>query len=87
MPLISKYAIDLVTDDAGPSNGLIILTGFLGLNPSVTMFLVMAAGLIVLMTAIAGIFNYYHGRWSAIASEEIVRKLRDKNVRSKSNLQ
>ena len=32
----------------------------------------------VTLTAIAGFFTYLRGRWSATASEEIVRKLRDR---------
>ena len=35
------------------------------------------AGMVIL-TAIAGFFTYLRGRWSATASEEIVRKLRDR---------
>ena len=37
-----------------------------------------AAGAIVVLTALSGLFNYFKGRWSAQASEAIAQRLRDR---------
>jgi ATP-binding cassette subfamily B protein len=47
-------------------------------GPSNTRALWIAGALVVLVTAVSGLFTYLKGRWSAFASESIARSLREK---------
>lgn len=65
VPLVGKRAIDaLAADGSGAA-----VAGPTGL--------IAAACAMVALTAIAALFHYFKGRWSAQASEEIARTLRD----------
>jgi len=82
-PLIAKYAIDVVVDKnvalgtpllVAPSQWL--ETTFASQN-AFAWYLLLSSALAVAVTAIAGVFQYVRGRASAIASEAIVRRLRE----------
>lgn len=51
-------------------------TAGLPVSPAVALWL--AAALIVVLTGLAGVFFYLRRRWAAVASEAIVRRLRDR---------
>lgn len=73
-PLIGGYAIDALNDElAEKSSG----TGFLYLS----------ALAIVLLTTVGGYFLYLRGRLSAVASEKIVKNLREKLYHQLHHLQ
>ncbi len=78
-PLFGKYAIDVaVAGDA--SQGLRLLTWdsiwALPEEP-IYRYLALSAIATVLATALGGVFHYLRGRWAALASEGIVRQLRE----------
>jgi ATP-binding cassette, subfamily B, bacterial len=82
-PLIAKYAIDVVTEQ-DLAAGLPLLpsawtNGADGAVPSGAMaaYLWLSALLAALATAVGGLFQYLRGRWAAIASEGIVRRVRE----------
>ncbi|MEZ5549486.1 MAG: ABC transporter ATP-binding protein [Pseudomonadales bacterium] len=78
-PLVAKYAIDVVVEQdfsfAQPQ--LLTLAGWLaGSDPYVT-YLVLSAVAAILMTAVAGMFLFSRGRLAAVASEAVVKRLRE----------
>ena len=81
-PLVGMYALDaLSADDLGQgAPGLIeaalAIASVFGSTP-VIAYLIASALAGVLVTAFGGLFLYLRGRWAAIASEAIARKLRD----------
>ena len=81
-PLVGMYALDaLSADDLGQgAPGLIeaalVIASVFGSTP-VIAYLIASALAGVLVTAFGGLFLYLRGRWAAIASEAIARKLRD----------
>ena len=81
-PLVGMYALDaLSADDLGQgAPGLIeaalAIASVFGSTP-VIAYLIASALAGVLVTALGGLFLYLRGRWAAIASEAIARKLRD----------
>ncbi len=80
VPLVPQVVMDGVL-----SVGTEDTTGFVrwgvalgGGREAIAAHLWLAAVLIVALTVIAGLFTYLRGRWSAIASEAIARKVRDR---------
>ena len=85
--VISKVIIDRVLDADQPTEHLMIV----GLQADIDRILLMAMGgrdfvsdnlwvpglAIVLVTLLAGVFTWLRGRWSAMACEGIVVRLRD----------
>lgn len=82
VPLVAKFSIDAIEQgDAliAPLWLEFIARGIsFGGDPGMLQYLVLAALATVGLTAIAGIFLYMRGRWSAVASEGIIRRLRDR---------
>lgn len=80
VPLVAKFAIDAILEpeSAALPDWLMPLVGA-WLNPGDMLnYLITAALATVVLTAIGGIFLYFRGRFAAIASEGIVRGLRDR---------
>ena len=79
-PLVAKYVLDVIEgEDIG--KGLVGLSDIaIAIDPAAPLlaYLVVSAIAIVLITAIGGVFLYLRGRCAAIASESIVRQLRDR---------
>jgi len=72
-PLVSKSALDgILGGDPGSAYARVVAA------TGATSALWLAAGAIVLLTLLAGLLQYLRGRWAAIASESIVRALRDR---------
>lgn len=83
VPLAAKFAIDAIEQgDAlqAPAwvDGLARPVTFGSDGPGLVEYLILAAIATLMLTAIAGVFLYVRGRFSAIASEGIVRRLRDR---------
>tara|TARA_R110002072_G_scaffold64_5_gene335 strand:- start:1665 stop:3506 length:1842 start_codon:yes stop_codon:yes gene_type:complete len=80
VPLLARLAIDVITD---PEH-LELPAWFAAVAPAVSLegnnlpLLLNAAFLTILLTAIAGVCLYFRGRFIALASEGIVRQLRDR---------
>ena len=81
-PLLATFSIDAIL--AGEEfkteawvDNLARYTSF-GAEPTMVNYLVLAATGTVILTAIAGCFLYLRGRFVALASEGIVRRLRDR---------
>jgi len=77
VPLIGKYAID-VLDSGDLSAAPLFLQALLDGNSSdgLIPYLWLSAWLSVLVTALAGCFQFLRGRWTAHASESIAESLR-----------
>jgi ATP-binding cassette subfamily B protein len=80
VPLVSRATIDSVIEGRpldAPPFVLRMLDGLGGMS-IVARNLWIASAAIVVLTALAGLFMYFKGRWSATASESISRNLRDR---------
>jgi ATP-binding cassette, subfamily B, bacterial len=82
VPLVMKYAIDIITITTGnvPPAFLEVPTRLLsaGDEPSIMLYLIVGALIILVLTLGAGICLYIRGRLIAVGSEGIVRALRDR---------
>jgi len=78
-PLLGKDAIDVVVeqDFSYAMPGLLELSQILGGPTPYLAYLALTALFTVVLTAIGGVFLYFRGRLAAIASESILRRLRD----------
>jgi ATP-binding cassette subfamily B protein len=81
--LVSGSAIDVIhqQDFAYATPLLLQLTVVLAGEPSYLAYLWVAALAALVMTAIGGVFLFARGRFAAIASEDIVQKLRERMYR------
>lgn len=88
-PLIGKYAIDVVDkgDFALAQPQLLALSQSLSGTQSYVTYLALSAVIAVAMTSVGGIFLYLRGRLAAVASEDIVRGLREELYRRMHHLQ
>ncbi len=79
-PLIGGYAIDVVhQDDFGYAAPLLVdLSRWLVGEDSFLSYLWLSAGFALAITAFGGLFLFVRGRFAAIASEQIVRGLRER---------
>ena len=81
-PLLATFSIDaiLAGDEFRTEPWLTNLASLTSVEgpPAMINYLILAAIGTVLLTVIAGIFLYVRGRYVAVASEGIVRKLRDR---------
>lgn len=78
VPLIAKYALDVVMED-GLKSGMPVLSGLsASLTPAHPLlgYLSLSGLLLVLVTVAAGVFHYWRGRLTAKASEALIRRLR-----------
>ena len=88
-PLIGKYAIDVVVEGS-LKNGfspLKLLISAERSDPGFASYLVLSAILVVVTTAVGGVFLYLRGRWAAAASEDIVRGIRESLYRHLHHLE
>jgi ATP-binding cassette subfamily B protein len=86
-PLVAKYAIDVVVDkDVSKGAPLLVapaewLTGAMhqtfGSTDAFLWYLWLSAVVAIAITAIGGLFFFLRGLWAAVASEAIVRRLRE----------
>ena len=78
-PLVGKFAIDLVVerDFSYAQQDLLAITQSLGVGSPYMGYLILSAVIAVAMTAFGGVFLFFRGRLAAIASESIVRHLRE----------
>ncbi len=81
-PLLAAFSIDAIQagDEFSPDPRAIGIAQFFSGNdtPGIMAYLALAAAGTVLLTAIAGGFLYLRGRYIALASEGIIRRLRDR---------
>ncbi len=77
VPLISRSVIDDTLGTTGRVGWIDRLSAEIFGEASTALTLLVAAGLTILLTLCAGFFTYLRGRWTAISSESIVRRLRD----------
>jgi ATP-binding cassette subfamily B protein len=81
-PLLAAFSIDAIRagEDFSPDPTAIRIAQFFSGNdtPGMLAYLALAAAGTILLTAIAGGFLYLRGRYIALASEGIVRRLRDR---------
>ena len=81
-PLVGMYALDALSADdlaqgaPGLTETALAVASVFGGTP-VIAYLIVSALAGVLVTALGGLFLYLRGRWAAMASEAIARKLRD----------
>ncbi len=82
-PLIAKYAIDVVVaKDVSLGTPMLVapsqwLEHTFGSQNAFLWYLWLSAALAVAVTGIGGVFQFLRGRWAAIASEAIIRRLRE----------
>jgi len=79
-PLIRKWAVDLLVEgkDAEMPSLVARLVAWLGGRSTVVRNLWIAGAGIVAATGLSGALAYLKGRWSAVASEAVVRSLRER---------
>ncbi|MBT7876454.1 MAG: ABC transporter ATP-binding protein [Gammaproteobacteria bacterium] len=81
-PLLAAFSIDAIRagEEFSPAPGAILIAQFISGDdtPGMMTYLALAAAGTILLTAIAGGFLYLRGRYIALASEGIVRNLRDR---------
>lgn len=88
-PLVGKYAIDVVVEgdfSLAQAQLSALARSVSGAEPYLA-YLVFSAIFAVVMTAIGGVFLYLRGRLAALASEAIVRRLREELYRRMHHLQ
>lgn len=80
VPLLARLAIDVIADakSAAMPDWLLPIAPSIDATSNNLSMLVFAALLTVLLTAFAGGFLYFRGRFVALASEGIIRQLRDR---------
>ncbi|MCC5873047.1 MAG: ABC transporter ATP-binding protein [Gammaproteobacteria bacterium] len=78
VPLIAKYALDVVMEDGLASGIPLLATMAAALTPEHPLlgYLSLSGVLVVLVTLGAGVFHYFRGRLTATASEALIRRLR-----------
>ncbi len=79
VPLIPTAVIDVVLVEEGADATPVMraVVDAMGGRPRVLAHLWIPAVAIAIIAALAGLFTYLRGRWSAIASEDIARRTRD----------
>ncbi len=88
-PLVGKYAIDVVVEgdfSLAQAQLLAAAQSVAGAEPYIA-YLAFSAIVAIVMTAVGGIFLYVRGRLAALASEAIVRRLREELYRRMHHLQ
>ena len=78
-PLVGMYAIDVVVErdfDKG-SPWLVAISELFDQSDAFIAYLAVSALAGLLLAALSAVFMYLRGRWSAIATEAIARRLRD----------
>ena len=78
-PLVGMYAIDVVVErdfDKG-SPWLVAMSGLFDHSNAFIAYLAVSALAGLLLAALSAVFMYLRGRWSAMATEAIARRLRD----------
>lgn len=82
VPLVVKFSIDAILADGAPEapGWLYLLASWISVDarPDMLDYLLLAAAAIILLTAVSGSLFYVRGRCTAVASEGIVRALREK---------
>ena len=79
IPLISKWSIDGIIE--GEFAWVDLATAVFGLDRAAltdTVLLVLAGIAVIAVTMMSGLFTYLRSRWAAMASQSIVRVLRDR---------
>lgn len=77
VPLLGTFAIDVaLAGDLAPGTPALrsLAQGFA--EHALLAYLLLSAAAIVLVTALAGLFHFLRGRWTALASEGLIRRLR-----------
>ncbi|MEE2913300.1 MAG: ABC transporter ATP-binding protein [Pseudomonadota bacterium] len=78
IPMISKWSIDGIIE--GEFAWVDLATAVVGLDRAAltdTVLLVLAGVAVIAVTMMSGLFSYLRSRWAAMASQSIVRALRD----------
>ena len=81
-PLIGGYALDVVTErDLGAGAEALVRVGNrIGGDPFI-VYLVLSAAFGLALVGVGGVFMYLRGRWAALASEGIARRIREELYR------
>lgn len=79
VPQIVRFVIDGVLGGRGPdvSPAVLRIVERLGGRSVLAHYLWVGGAFVVAITALSGVFTYFKGRWSAVASEAIARRVRD----------
>lgn len=87
-PLVIRSAIDgVLLDKAADTPTFInLILGSLGIRPTLGRSLAVASTAVVLATALSGALAYARGRWVALASEALIRNLRNNLYRHLQHL-
>ena len=80
VPIVSSVVLDVIISDNSPgaSPFLSLALEWIGGRDLLRANFWIAIVLILSLTGLAGLFTYLRGRWSALASEKIIRRLRDR---------
>ena len=77
VPLLGTFAIDVaLAGDLAPGTPVLraLAQGFA--EHALLAYLLLSAVTIVLVTALGGLFHFFRGRWTALGSEGLIRRLR-----------
>tara|TARA_E500000331_G_scaffold71765_2_gene66491 strand:+ start:7647 stop:9506 length:1860 start_codon:yes stop_codon:yes gene_type:complete len=87
IPMISKWSIDGIIE--GEFAWVELVTALIGIDRASltdTVLLVLAGVAVISATMMSGLFTYLRSRWAAMASQSIVRTLRDRLYTHLENL-
>ncbi|MBV1929424.1 MAG: ABC transporter ATP-binding protein, partial [Gammaproteobacteria bacterium] len=77
VPRITKDVIDGFVSNGEGGYDFVIPDWIAGYASTTTSALAIAGASVILATTVAGLFQYFKGRWAAVASEGIMRRLRN----------
>jgi ATP-binding cassette subfamily B protein len=79
VPQVVRFVIDGILGGHGTeaSPAILALADRLGGPSLLSRYLWVGGGIVVTVTALSGFFTYLKGRWTAVASEAIARRVRD----------
>ena len=77
VPLLGTFAIDVaLAGDLAPGTPVLRASAQGFAEHALLAYLLLSAVTIVLVTALGGLFHFFRGRWTALGSEGLIRRLR-----------
>lgn len=76
-PVVGGAAIDVIDQGLDAGHGAVYAIASAFATPSTASYLLVAAALVLLLTAVGGVFLYARGRLAALASEAVAQRLRE----------
>ncbi len=76
-PVVGGAAIDVIDQGLESGHSAVLAIASLFAAPSTTSYLLVAAAMVLLLTAFGGVFLYARGRLAALASEAVAQRLRE----------